>query len=139
MTFKSRTFKLDRRRVQGAIRTEYGGYRYASKHEASVAMNLDWLKKAGEIKDWERQFKVEMWACDHTGRQVMKKTHKIDFRVHENDGSFTLIEAKGFETEDYRERRAWLEAFWLPLHLDHKYEVLYNKKHWRGFKVGGGK
>ena len=108
-------------------KTEYGGYTYDSKFEASIAEDLDLRLKAKEILYWERQYKVEMWACDHKGAPKLKKTHKIDFRVHELDGSYTLLEAKGFETPDYRDRRKWLENFWLPQHLDHEYEVVYNK------------
>lgn len=111
-----------------AVKTEYDGYKYDSKFEAGVAQDLDLRLKAGEIKEWERQYKVEMWACDEEGTRKLKKSHKIDFRVHEMDGSFTLLEAKGFETPDYKERRRWLEAFWLPFHLDHVYQVIYQGK-----------
>ena len=111
-----------------AIKTVYNGRKYDSKFEASVAMDLDVRLKAGEIKDWEPQYKVEMWACDSTGQPKFKKTHKIDFRVHELDGSYTLLEAKGFETSDYKERRKWLDELWLPDHLDHVYEVIYQSK-----------
>jgi len=111
----------------GNKKTEYDGYTYDSKFEASIAEDLDLRLNCNEILHWERQYKVEMWACDHTGTPKIKKTHKIDFRVHELDGSYTLLEAKGFETPDYRDRRKWLENFWLPQHLDHEYEVVYNK------------
>ena len=111
----------------GAIKTEYNGERYDSKFEASVARDLDIRLKANEIKGWERQYKVEMWACDCNGNRAMKKSHKIDFRIHEHDGSFTLLEAKGVETSDYKERRNWLEAFWLPENLDHTYVVVKEK------------
>jgi hypothetical protein len=111
----------------GNKKTEYGGYKYDSKFEAGIARDLDMRKRAKEILDWERQFKVEMWAYDKFGVPKLKKTHKVDFRVHELDGSFTLLEAKGFETQDYRDRRAWLDAFWLPENLDHSYQVIYNR------------
>ena len=111
----------------GNKRTQYGGYIYASKFEAGIASDLDVRKKAGLIKDWERQYKVEMWACDSSGLPKLKKTHRIDFRVHELDGSYVLLEAKGFETDDYKDRRNWLEAFWLPDHLDHTYQVIYSR------------
>lgn len=111
-----------------AVKTEYNGYKYDSKFEASVAADLDWRLKAGEIKEWERQYKVEMWAYNCHGERVFKKTHKIDFRIHEHDGSFTLLEAKGVETADYRDRRKWLTKLWLPEHLDHVYEVVKQGK-----------
>lgn len=131
--------KQDRRRVRGAIRTEYNGCMYPSKHEANEARNLDLRLAAGLIKGWDRQFKVEMVAYDHQGRPAMTKTHRIDFRIHELDGTFTLREAKGSETDDYRERAAWLKAFWLPLHPDYKYEVVYNKKGWRSYEPANGR
>ena len=121
-TFKTRKSKY------GAKKTEYNGYIYDSKFEAGVAQELDWRLKAGEIKDWERQFKVEMWAYDKDGNPALKKTHKIDFRVHELDGSYTLLEAKGVETQDYRDRRKWLMKLWMPEHLDHVYEVVYDNR-----------
>ena len=108
----------------GAIKTEYNGAKYDSRFEASVARDLDIRLRAGEIKEWERQFKVEMWAYDCHGKRAMKVSHKIDFRVHEHDGSYTLLEAKGIETADYKMRRNWLEAFWLPENLDHVYMVV---------------
>lgn len=124
----------DRRRVQGAIRTEYNGRVYPSKHEANEARNLDLKVKAKLIKGWDYQFKVEMTAYDQLGNAVMTKTHRIDFRIHELNGTFTLREAKGHETEDYIERRAWLMAFWLPFHPEYRYEVAYNKSSWRDYR-----
>lgn len=124
----------DRRRVQGAIRTEYNGRVYPSKHEANEARNLDLKKKAGLIKDWDYQFKIEMTAYDQNGMPAMTKTHRIDFRIHELDGMFTLHEAKGYSTEDYIERREWLKAFWLPFNPEYRYEVHYNKSSWRDYK-----
>lgn len=111
----------------GNKRTQYNGRKYDSKFEAGVARDLEIRKKAGEILDYDNQYRVEMWAFDAHGRPAMKKTHKVDFRVHNLDGSYTLLEAKGLETADYKDRRKWLETFWLPLNLDHNYEVIYNR------------
>lgn len=115
----------------GAIKTEYGGYKYDSKFEASVARDLDIRLRAGEIKEWERQFKLEMWAYDCHGKRAMKTSHKVDFRVHELDGSFTLLEAKGVETADYKMRRNWMEAFWLPENPDHVYSVVKERSSYK--------
>lgn len=114
-----------------AVKTEYDGYKYDSKFEASVAMELDWRLKAGDIKEWERQYKVEMWAYNAHGERCIKKSHKVDFRIHELDGTFTLLEAKGVETADYRDRRKWLTKLWLPEHLDHSYEVVKQGKRFK--------
>lgn len=106
------------------VRTNYDGYNYPSKLEARQAAELDILKKAGQILDWERQYKVEIYAYDSQGNQVHVCNHKIDFRVHELDNSFTLVETKGVETVDYKWRRKMLELFWLPEHRDHEYRVV---------------
>lgn len=110
-----------------AKKTVYNGRKHDSKFEAGVAHMLEMRKAAGEIKDYDCQFKVEVWAYRKDGTPAFKKSHKIDFRVHELDGSFTLVEAKGVETADYQERRRWLENLWLPNNLDHRYEVIYQK------------
>ena len=108
-----------------AKKTVYNGQKFDSKFEAAVAHQLEMRKKAGEILDYETQYKVEMWAYRSDGTPGFKKSHKIDFRVHNTDGTFTLLEAKGVETPDYQERRRWLENLWLPEHPDHDYEVVY--------------
>lgn len=113
----------------GAKRTVANdGIKRDSKFEASVADELLLRKQTGDIKDYDSQYKVEMWAYDEHGKPAMKKTHKIDFRIHHNDGSFELYEAKGKETSDYLDRRRWLETFWLPLHKDHTYTVVKQQR-----------
>lgn len=107
-----------------AKRSEYGGYIYDSRMEAAYAKDLDLRKKGKDIKDWERQFKLEMWAYDKDGEPKIKMTHRVDFRIHHNDGSYELVEVKGVETQDYRTRRKWLEKLWLPEHPDHTYTVV---------------
>lgn len=108
----------------GAKRTEFNGKKYDSKYEASVAQELELRKKAGDILDYDIQYKVEMWVCDQDGRKVFRVNHKVDFRVHNKDGSFELLEAKGVETADYKWRRRLLEELWLPAHPDHTYRVV---------------
>lgn len=118
------------RKYTSAQKTEYNGRKYDSKFEAGVARDLDIRKSAGEILDWEPQFKIECIPYRHDGTPVLKckVSHKVDFRVHELDGSFTLLEAKGWESTDYKMRRKWLENFWLPANPDHEYEVIYQGK-----------
>jgi len=124
MTYKATYKKF------GNTKTEYDGNKYDSKFEAGVAKTLDIRVRAGEISGWERQYKVECVPYNSHGEPVLecKVSHKVDFRVHNLDGSFTLLEAKGFETPDYVMRRKWLMKFWLPDHLDHDYEVVYQNK-----------
>jgi hypothetical protein len=129
MTYTTRTQKF------GNAKTEYNGEKYDSKFEAGVARTLDIRKRAGEIAGWERQYKIECMPYNADGDAVpeCKVTHKVDFRVHELDGSFTLIEAKGFETADYKMRRKRLMKFWLPAHPDHEYQVVYQGK--KGYRA----
>lgn len=107
-----------------AIRTNYGGYNYPSKLEAAQAFELDMLLKANKIKAWDRQFKVEFEALTTDGQAVYLGSHKVDFRVHELDGKFTLIETKGMATADYMIRKRLLEKLWLPTHPDYTYKVV---------------
>lgn len=124
-----------KRNKYNAQRTQALGRSFDSKFESTVAVDLEEQKQRGEILDYDCQFKVEMWAYNKDGIAALKKSHKIDFRVHHKDGSFELLEAKGLETADYQDRRRWLFAFWLPEHLDHYYTVVKMartpKKQWK--------
>ena len=107
--------------------------KFDSKFEAAVADELYMRLQAGEIKDYECQFMVEMIPYTSTGEAIpkLKVKHKVDFRVHENDGSYTLTEVKGMETTDWRRRRDWLLNLWIPDNLDHEYVVLKQNNNWR--------
>lgn len=107
-----------------AVRTSYDGYNYPSKLEARQAAELDLQVKAGLIKSWDRQFSVDFDCLQTDGTPTNLGSHKVDFRVHENDGSFTLIETKGVMTADYMLRRRMLEKLWLPMHPDYTYRVV---------------
>lgn len=108
----------------GAKRTDFNGRKFDSKYEASVAQELELRKKANDILDYDCQFHVEIPLYDQMGIQRHTLRHKVDFRVHNKDGSFTLLEAKGVETADYKIRRLFLEKFFLPNNLDYDYEVV---------------
>ena len=116
----------------GAKRTvAKDGLKRDSKFEASIADELLLRKQAGDIKDYESQYRVEIWVYRENGLAAFKVSHKVDFRIHHNDGSFELYEAKGVETPDYKWRRRLLEELWLPDHLDHTYTVVKQRSHWR--------
>lgn len=112
----------------GNHKTTYGDKTYDSKFEAGVARDLDIRLKAGEILGFDTQYRVDIEIFNSVGKKVHEVRHKVDFRAHELDGTFTLIEAKGFETADYKFRRKLLEAIWLHEHPDHSYEVVYQSK-----------
>lgn len=103
-----------------AIRESYNGYTYDSKLEVKCAMELDWRLKAKEIAGWDKQFPIEI---RHPNTNELIRRHKVDFRVREHDGSFTLIEVKGLVLPEYRLLKNLIDVIWLPEHLDYSYEV----------------
>ena len=117
----------------GAKKTEFNGRRYDSKFEAGVAQELDLRLKAGDIKAVDPQFKVEVWCYRENGLKAFKVTHKVDFRVTNNDDSYELVEAKGVETQDYKWRRKFIEEIFLPDNPDYTYTVVKQRsmKGWR--------
>jgi hypothetical protein len=102
-----------------AMRCFYNGVYYDSTFEANYAMQPDWRKKAKDIRDWDRQYSVRI---EIGGEHIL--TTRVDFRVHENDGSYTLVETKGFETPDYKIKKKLIEAVWLKNHLKYTYIVV---------------
>lgn len=108
----------------GAKRTEFKGKIYDSKFEAGVAAELETRKRAKDIKDYDTQYKVEIGVYRADGTPAFWVNHKVDFRIHHNDGSYELYEAKGVETTDYKWRRKLLEEIWLKENPDHIYTVI---------------
>lgn len=100
------------------------GLKRDSKFEASIADELLLRKRTKDILDYDSQFKVIILIHDSRGKKVHEISHKVDFRIHHNDGSFELLEAKGVETSDYRFRRKLLEKIWLVEHPNHVYTVV---------------
>jgi hypothetical protein len=120
------TFQIKQRKSKmNNKRTTYADRVYDSKFEAKVAYDLDLLKRAGNIKDFETQYRVDMIAYSECKSRSLRLSHKVDFRLHNNDGTYTLLEAKGLETADYKMRAKWLRTFWLPANPDHNYIVVY--------------
>lgn len=116
----------------GAKKTVFNDRKYDSKFEAGVAEELYLRQVSGDITAVEPQYRVEVWCHRADGSKAFKVSHKVDFRIEHNDGSFELIEAKGVETPDYKWRRKFLEEIWLPEHKDHTYTVVKQRSGWRG-------
>ncbi len=77
--------------------TIYNDVVYHSKFEAAYAESLDVLQKAGDIKSWNRQVKLDLQV---NGKHITN--YYIDFIVHHNDGTREFVECKGFETDVWR-------------------------------------
>jgi hypothetical protein len=116
---KTRGSKKASANKYNAKTTLYNGYHYDSILEANYAMQLDWRLKAGDIKAWEKQVPIPIYV---NGEHIL--TTKVDFLIHENDGSKTLVETKGFETADYRIKKKLIEAVWLKEHPEYSYLVV---------------
>lgn len=78
-------------------RTKYNDRYYDSALEAAYAEQLDWLIKAGEVKEWFPQFKLSL---DINGVHIAN--YFMDFKVVYNDGRIEMHEVKGYETDLWR-------------------------------------
>lgn len=91
----------------GAKSFEYNGIRYHSKKEAGYAADLDILIRAGEIKSWKRQVKLDLRL-----NGIHITNYYMDFIITHNDGSEEMVEVKGFETEAWRIKWKLAEAIY---------------------------
>ena len=91
------TWFLRRGNKYGAKKASYKGIIYHSKKEAGKAEELDLLKQAGEIRDFERQVKIELF-----GQRIKICNYYVDFKIFHNDGTIEYLEIKGFETPEWR-------------------------------------
>ena len=71
-------------------KTTYNGSMFDSKGEASYAEELDWRIKAGELKSYERQVKIDL-----TVNGVHICNYYADFIVTDRHGAKELHEYKG--------------------------------------------
>ena len=85
--------------------TNYDGKFYHSKGEAEYAMHLDWLKKAGVVKSWERQVKIDLRV---NGTHITN--YYIDFVVTTKDDTIQYVEYKGMITADWQMKWNLLHA-----------------------------
>jgi hypothetical protein len=73
-----------------AKKQEYNGEKYDSKGEAGYAQELDWRIKAGELKSYERQVKIELRV-----NGVLICNYYADFMVTTKHDALELHEYKG--------------------------------------------
>ena len=100
MTYGQKTYYTN------AKTTEYNGYYYDSKFEASIAMELDMQLKAGEILKVERQINIPL---EVNGYLVCN--YRIDFIAY-RDGETEYIEAKGYPTPVWKHKWRLFEALY---------------------------
>lgn len=83
----------------------YNGRTYHSIKEATLAEELDWRKKAGEISEIIPQFKIDLKV---NGKHITN--YYVDFKVILSDGTIQFIECKGFETPEWQLKWKLTEA-----------------------------
>lgn len=96
-----------------------------SKFEAGKAQELELLKRAGEIKDYQEQVKIPL---EVNGYHICN--YFIDFMVAHNDGSTEYIETKGYATDVWKLKWKIFEATYSDL-PDTKLTVEYQGKSWK--------
>lgn len=102
--------ELEKVSKYGARKKEYNGTVYASAFEAKYAAQLDWRKKARDIKDWKSQITFNL-----TVNKTLICKYIIDFVIIHNDDSTEYIETKGFETRDWKIKRKLFKALYSQL------------------------
>lgn len=107
-----------------AKRTEYNGKVYASKFEAGVAEQLDSRMAAGEFTSVEPQFRIPLYCYKAGGETLALFAYVCDFRCERPDGTYLLVEAKGFKTDIYKIKRKVLEGIWLVDHPEYQFEEI---------------
>ena len=91
ITFSNRKNKYNSRK------SEYNGRIYDSALECNYAIELDWRKKAKEIKNWTPQYKLDLRVND-----IHITNYYVDFAVELNDGRIEFHEVKGYEADVWR-------------------------------------
>lgn len=119
MTYTRSFFKTGNK--YGAVKQTYNNYNYDSKFEARVAASLDQQLKNGEIKSWERQKTIDLYAY---GKPICK--YRIDFVIEHLDGIREYREAKGFQTDVWRIKWKLFTAQMNELEPSAKLTVIYN-------------
>ncbi len=87
MDFKRETYDFGEEKI----------YTFRSGWELNYAFYLDWLKKQGEIKDWEYEPlpRYEFIVKEGKNLRALSLGYLPDFKVVNNDESFYLVEIKG--------------------------------------------
>lgn len=110
-----------KKRVMGAVPTEFNGIKFHSKKEASRYGDLLTLQGAGRIARLERQVKFPLTGRDGpiltpTGRQMhyIADFHYVDWDM---DGAWIIEDAKGFQTDISKLKCAIMAAQGQPVTL----------------------
>lgn len=95
-----------------------------SKFEAGKAQELELLKRAGEIKDFQEQVKIPLVV---NGYHICN--YFIDFVIQHNDGEVEYLETKGWATDTWKLKWKLFESLYdVPGNV---LTVVYQGKSWK--------
>lgn len=99
--------KHNKKSKYGNVKTEVDGIKFDSKAEANYYAVLCMLKSAGEITEFETQPKYELLPSFTTsgGVKVRGISYVSDFLVTYPDGRQEVVDVKGCETANYKNKR----------------------------------
>lgn len=98
------------------------GHIHDSRGEAGHCNNLEYRKRAGDIKDYDQQTTFNFMI---NGKKICG--HRVDFVVYGMDGRKWVEEYKGFETDVWKIKKKLFEA----LYPEIEYIVIKHKSKWR--------
>lgn len=102
----------------GAKAVFHDGYRFPSILEGDVYCALKLLQKAGEVLFFLRQ------VTFHLPGGVK---YDLDYLVFYSDGTVRLIEAKGFETKEFKNKKKLVEAIYpVKIEIVKRIEDIYS-------------
>jgi hypothetical protein len=111
--------KAKKKNKFGAKRQTYNGNKYDSTFEAKVAEELDWRLKVGELIEVKRQVK-----CSLNVHRVFICNYYVDFKTIDKYGQVNYIEAKGFETAEWKLKKRLFMALLPIMDPGATYEVI---------------
>jgi len=101
--------RVHKRNKYNAKPTEYRGWRFDSRAEATFAALLDQRKESGQVAYWLRQPAFDLTDTDR---------YKADFLVIESDGTIYAVDVKGMETPRFKKiRKLWKRYGDMPLRI----------------------
>lgn len=118
--YKALTQKKKKKNKYNAVRQTYNGKSYDSGLEASYARQLDFMKKAGEVKEWTPQKTLKLVV---NGFLVCR--YSLDFHVIYTDGREEYWEVKSRATKT----EAWANKWKLAKALFPDYKFVLKEKY----------
>lgn len=98
-----------RRAKYGNLKTEYNGTIFMSKKEANYAQELDYMKRATNLRDRVTSYEMQVpFQVILNGKKICK--YLLDFQVLYADGHIEYVDVKGVRTQMYSLKKKLVEA-----------------------------